>query len=270
VRQATWDPEQYLRHEGHRLRPFLDLLARVPDPPAGPAPRVADLGCGTGNVTALITARWPAARVTGFDNSDAMLRAAAPAAGPTPGDGHLDFRHADLATWEPDEPYDLIITNAALHWVPGHRAALPRWAAALAPGGTLALQVPGQGGAPSHRLLAQLCDSASWRDRLAGLGSKHTGVEDPAGYLALLAGPGRTVDAWETTYAQQLPGEDAVLDWVKGTGLRPVLTALEDDPAACDRFVAEYGAALRTAYPRGEHGTVYPFRRVFAVVTTAR
>ena len=197
-----------------------------------------------------------------------MLRAAAGSAGPTPGGGHLDFRHADLATWEPDGPYDLIITNAALQWVPGHRASLPRWTAALAPGGVLALQVPGQGAARSHALLAELCDSAAWRDSLGGLGLRHDGVEDPAGYLALLAAPGRTVDAWETTYAQLLTGDDPVLDWTKGTTLRPVLTALGNDPAAADRFVAAYGAALRAAYPPGPHGTVYPFRRVFAVVAT--
>ncbi len=267
--QAAWDPGQYLRHARHRARPFLDLLARVPEP-ATAAPRIADLGCGAGNVTALLAERWPAARITGFDNSATMLADAARYAGPTAGGGGLDFRAADLAAWLPDEPFDLIVSNAALQWVPDHREMLPRWTAALAPGGTLAFQLPGQGGAPSHRLLAGLCDSPRWRERLAGLGAQHVAVEDPAGYLALLAAPGRSLDAWETTYAQQLAGDDAVLDWVKGTGLRPVLTALEGDPQARDRFLAEYGAALREAYPRGEHGTVYPFRRVFAVVATAR
>ncbi|MDI5965577.1 trans-aconitate 2-methyltransferase [Streptomyces sp. SL13] len=265
--QASWDPGQYLRHEGHRSRPFQDLLHRVPRLP-GPAPRIADLGCGAGNVTALLAERWPAARITGFDTSADMLHAARRYAGPTAGGGAIDFREGDAARWLPDEPYDLVVSNAALQWVPNHREMIPRWIDGLAPGGVLAFQVPGQAGARSHVLLGELCDGAEWADRLGGLGLRRSGVSDPAGYLDLLAGPGRRVDAWETTYAQLLTGDNPVLDWVKGSALRPVLTALAADPAAADRFLARYAAALREAYPPGPHGTVYPFRRVFAVVAT--
>lgn len=268
MRQATWDPRQYLRHEGHRTRPFLDLLRRVPEPPGEPA-RIADLGCGAGNVTALLAERWPTARITGFDNSPDMLAEADRLAGPTAGGGSLDFRAGDLATWVPDESYDLIITNAALQWVPGHAESIPAWIDGLAPGGTFALQVPGQFASPSHAILRDLCDTAEWNDRLDGLGERHLNVSDPAGYLGLLAGLGCAVDAWETTYAQLLTGDDPVLDWVKGTALRPILTRLADDPDAAERFTAQYRERLREAFPPGPHGTVYPFRRIFAVATRA-
>ena len=266
----TWDPAQYLRHAGHRARPFADLLARVPDLPAGPAstpPRVADLGCGPGNVTTLLAGRWPTARVTGYDNSAEMLARAEEHAGPTPGGGRLDFAHADARTWTPAEPHDLIISNATLQWVPGHVERFADWIAALRPGGTFAFQVPGNFDAPSHRLMRDLAGSPRWEDRLAGTLRHDDAVLTPGAYLERLTGLGCTADVWETTYLHLLTGDDPVLDWVKGTGLRPVLTALDDDPEARDAFVEEYRTALREAYPPGPHGTPFPFRRVFAVAT---
>lgn len=268
-RSPAWDPGQYLRHSGHRTRPFHDLLARIPEPPDRGRPlRIADLGCGAGNVTALLAERWPAARITGLDNSADMLREARAHAGPTPGGGRLDFAPADLTDWVPDEAYDLIVSNAALQWVPGHAESFPAWLAALAPGGTFAFQVPGNGDAPSHALLRELCASPRWRDRLGDAGRRAVEILDPADYLARLAALGCAVDAWETTYVHVLPGADPVLDWVKGTGLRPVLTALADDPEATEEFLTAYRARLREAYPAGPHGTVFPFRRVFVVAVT--
>lgn len=261
----VWDPGQYLRHAGHRARPFVDLLARVPALPGDP-PRIADLGCGPGNVTALLADRWPAAHITGYDNSAEMLDAATVAhAGPTPGGGRLDFAVADARTWTPPEPYDLLLSNATLQWVPGHLRAFARWTAALAPGGTFAFQVPGNFDAPSHRLMRELAGSPRWRNRLADTLRHEDAVHSPAVYLETLTGLGCAADVWETTYLHLLTGQDPVLDWVKGTGLRPVLTALGDDPEARDAFVAEYRTALRTAYPATAHGTVFPFRRIFAV-----
>ncbi|RPK49627.1 trans-aconitate 2-methyltransferase [Streptomyces sp. NBC_01260] len=255
-----WDPQQYLRHADHRTRPFHDLLARVPPLPGAPAPRIADLGCGAGNVTALLAERWPAARITGYDNSPQMLeRARAHAT------ALLDFAEADAATWTPGEPYDLIVSNALLQWVPGHADRFPAWLDGLAPGGTLALQVPGNFEQPSHVLMRELAESPRWRARLGGLLRHADAVLSPAGYLDRLTGPGLIADVWETTYLHLLPGEDAVLDWVKGTGLRPVLTALADDEEARSAFLAEYRDLLRTAYPAGASGTVFPFRRIFAV-----
>ncbi|MET9577446.1 trans-aconitate 2-methyltransferase [Streptomyces massasporeus] len=265
----TWDPAQYLRHADHRARPFTDLLARVPDLPTRPSadhPRIADLGCGPGNVTTLLAARWPTARITGYDNSPEMLdKAHVDHEGPTPGGGRLDFGHADARTWTPDEPHDLIISNATLQWVPGHAERFPDWVAALKPGGTLAFQVPGNFDAPSHRLMRELAGSARWRGRLADTLRHADAVHAPEAYLERLTSLGCAADVWETTYLHLLHGDDPVLDWVKGTGLRPVLTALADDPEAREAFVAEYRAALREAYPAGPHGTPFPFRRVFAV-----
>ncbi|MFJ9207108.1 trans-aconitate 2-methyltransferase [Streptomyces sp. NPDC102264] len=269
---ATWDPAQYLRHAGHRSRPFLDLLARIPEPPAGDggAVRIADLGCGPGNVTALLADRWPAARITGFDNSPAMLdRAREGYEGPTPGGGALDFREGDAAHWTPGEPYGLIVSNAALQWVPNHPESFAGWIGALAPGGTFAFQVPGNFTAPSHALLAELCATPRWRDRLDLPALRSVRVLEPADYLTRLSDLGCAADVWETTYLQLLTGEDPVLDWVKGTALRPVLTALEGDEAATEEFTAQYRDLLRAAYPPGPHGTVFPFRRIFAVARTA-
>ncbi|MER6674892.1 trans-aconitate 2-methyltransferase [Streptomyces sp. NPDC000983] len=261
----TWNPAQYLRHADHRARPFADLLARVPEPPSG-RPRIADLGCGPGNATARLTERWPAARVTGYDNSPEMLARAAAHAGPTPGGGSLDFAHADVRTWVPGEPFDLIVSNATLHWVPDHADLFPAWIAGLAPGGTLAFQVPGNFDSPSHRLMRELARAPRWRDRLAHALRHDGAILTPTAYLDRLAALGcPETDVWETTYVHLLTGEDPVLDWVKGTGLLPVLTALADDVPARDAFVEEYRAALREAYPSGPHGTPFPFRRVFAV-----
>ncbi|MFJ5547756.1 trans-aconitate 2-methyltransferase [Streptomyces sp. NPDC093225] len=264
----VWDPQQYLRHADHRTRPFTDLLARIPELPA-PADRplrIADLGCGPGNVTVLLADRWPEARITGFDLSPEMLaRADQEYAGPTKGGGTLDFRRADLARWVPDEPYDLIVSNAALQWVPSHPGSFPAWVNALPPGGTFAFQIPGNFTSPSHALLAALCDTPRWRDRLAGHGARYIHLLEPAEYLARLTELGCTADVWESTYYQLLQGPDPVLDWVKGTALRPVLTALRDDPAATEHFLGQYRDLLRSAYPPGPRGTVFPFRRIFAV-----
>ncbi|MEU9982015.1 trans-aconitate 2-methyltransferase [Streptomyces sp. NPDC050856] len=265
----TWDPQQYLRHADHRTRPFLDLLARIPELPAtaeGRPARIADIGCGPGNVTALLADRWPDARITGFDLSREMLEQAEKYhAGTTPGGGWLDFRPADAAHWTPDGTYDLIVSNAALQWVPNHPESFPRWLDGLAPGGTLAFQVPGNFTAPSHALLGELCDAPRWRDRLAGHGRRFVHILDSADYLTRLTDLGCAVDVWETVYSQLLQGEDPVLEWVKGTALRPVLTVLDGDEEATAEFLSQYRDLLRKAYPPGPHGTVFPFRRIFAV-----
>ncbi|WP_405751844.1 trans-aconitate 2-methyltransferase [Streptomyces sp. NBC_01411] len=252
----TWDPQQYLRHADHRTRPFHDLLSRIPGTPA----TIADLGCGAGNVTALLADRWPDARITGFDNSPQMLEQAQRHAGPG-----LGFAHADAATWTPAVPYDLLVSNALLQWVPGHADRFADWLDGLATGGTFAFQVPGNFTAPSHTLLAALRESPRWKSRLSGVGDRAGAVLEPAGYLSRLTDLGCTADVWETTYLQLLTGEDPVLDWVKGTALRPVLTALAEDEEAAAAFLTEYRDLLREAYPPGPHGTVFPFRRIFAV-----
>ncbi|MFI6491714.1 trans-aconitate 2-methyltransferase [Streptomyces sp. NPDC050564] len=264
----AWDPSQYLRHAEHRARPFADLLARVPAPPREPA-RIADLGCGPGNVTTQLAERWPTAHITGYDNSPEMLARTTEYAGPTAGGGRLDFAHADLTRWAPPETYDLIVSNAALQWVPGHLESFPAWLDALAPGGTFAFQIPNNIDAPLHALMRELAATARWKDLLDGVLRHEDSVHDPLVYLDRLARLGCEADVWETTYMQLLPGEDPVLDWAKGTGLRPALTALADDPEARDAFVGEYRDLLRDAYPTEPYGTVLPFRRLFAVARKA-
>ncbi|MEU0334196.1 trans-aconitate 2-methyltransferase [Streptomyces sp. NPDC006193] len=261
----AWDPAQYLRHAGHRARPFADLLARIPPLP-GARPRIADLGCGPGNATARLAGRWPTAHITGYDDSPEMLGAArAGHEGPTAGGGRLDFAHADVRTWTPGEPHDLIVSNATLQWVPGHADRFADWTAALVPGGVLAFQVPDNLDAPLHVLMRELAATPRWRSRLAGVLRRTDSVHTPGAYLDRLARLGCATDVWRTTYLHVLPGEDPVLDWVKGTGLRPALTALADDPEARDAFLTAYRDLLREAYPSAPYGTVLPFRRLFAV-----
>lgn len=259
----SWDPAQYLRHADHRSRPFRDLLARVPELP-GVSPRVGDLGCGPGNMTRLLVERWPAARVTGYDNSARMLAEAAEYAG----EG-LSFEEADLTTWTPGEEYDLLISNAALQWVPGHVERLPEWLSSLAAGGVFAFQVPYNLDAPHHTLMRELAAAPRWKRRLSGVLRGENSVQLPETYLRVLAEEGLVPDVWTTTYLHVLQGEDPVLDWVKGTGLRPALDALADDPEARDVFVDEYRGLLREAYPKEPYGTVFPFRRLFVVATKA-
>lgn len=252
-----WDPAKYAQFGDCRDRPYFDLTARI----HADAPRhVVDLGCGPGNLTATLAERWPAAEVTGLDSSAEMLAQAAVHTGLL---RNLSFGQADLAGWIPSRETDVVLTNAALQWVPGHRDLLARWLAALKPGAWFALQVPGNFNAPSHTLMRSLAESAEWAGRLAGVLRHDDVVGEPDEYLNIMLDAGCDADAWETTYYQLLPGVNPVLEWVRGTGLRPVLAALPAPDA--HEFEAEYSARLARAYPAGPHGTVFPFRRIFAV-----
>ncbi|MFC9324682.1 methyltransferase domain-containing protein [Kitasatospora sp. NPDC057015] len=266
---TPWDPAQYLRFADERTRPLHDLLHRVPDLPEPHTPTILDIGCGPGNSTAALRRHWPHAHLTGIDNSPDMLATAR-----THGEPHAHYLHADARTYDPTPHHPhLIVSNATLQWLNpdphpderprGHLTLLRTWTAALRPGGTLAFQVPGNFDAPSHTLLAELRHSPRWRHAL-GHDATRAGVHTPARYLDTLTDAHCTADVWETTYSTLLTGPDPVLEWVKGTALRPVLGRLTD-PADQTAFLAEYGALLREAYPPGPHGTVFPFRRIFAV-----
>lgn len=263
----TWDPERYGRFAAERARPFHDLLARV----GGPPPRsVVDLGCGPGTLTRGLLERWPDAHVVGVDSSPEMVARARRLAGDPRTGARLRVVEADVRSWTPDAPVDVVVTNALLQWVPGHAALLAEWAGWLAPGGRLALQVPGNFDAPSHALLRRVARRPDYAPHLQGVLRGAESVLDAAGYAEVLAGAGCLPDAWETTYLHLLDpegehGDDAVLAWVRGTALRPVLDALDAVPDLREKFVAEYGALLREAYPRRPWGTPLPFRRVFAV-----
>jgi trans-aconitate 2-methyltransferase len=273
-----WDPGTYLRFGDERGRPFFDLLSRVQEDEPG---FVVDLGCGPGNLTAVLAERWPGARVLGVDSSPEMIeaaraeagaadavaaeagaaQAAAPGAGAVPA-GRLEFRLANIRTWQPEQPVDVITCNAVLQWIPGHQELLTSWVRWLTPGGWLAFQLPGNFDQPSHTILRDLASAPRWKPLLGGA-TLNRQAGEPGGYLALLAGAGCEVDAWETTYLHVLHGEDAVVDWYRGSGLRPVLAALT--PALAEDFLAEYRDRIRAAYPAAPYGTVLPFRRVFVV-----
>ncbi|HET6503703.1 MAG TPA: trans-aconitate 2-methyltransferase [Amycolatopsis sp.] len=249
-----WDPAKYLDYADLRGRPFFELLARID----APAPRrVVDLGCGPGNLTIRLAERWPGAIIEAGDSSAEMVEAARAAS--------VDARLLDVRDWVPAEDTDVVITNAVLQWVPGHRELLRRWAGQLPSGAWLAFQVPGNMSAPSHVLARDLAATPKWAAELRGVTLRdEDAVDDPQGYAELLADAGCLVDAWETTYLQGLPGRNAVLEWISGTALRPIKAAL--DPAAWTRFRADLAPLLDEAYPPRPDGTTwFPFRRIFAV-----
>jgi trans-aconitate 2-methyltransferase len=250
-----WDPGQYRRFADERARPFFDLVARI----GTDAPRtVVDLGCGPGDLTVDLARRWPAAAIVGIDSSAEMI-AAAHRGEKRPG---VSFAVADLRDWQPDARVDVLICNAVLQWVPGHLRLLPRWVSWLSGGGWLAFQLPGNFDQPPHAVLREMAASPRWRP-LIGEAELTRQAGDLTGYLDVLAGAGCQVDAWVTTYLHILHGEDPVVEWVKGTALRPVLAVLDDAETA--EFLAEYRDRMRRAYPPRSFGTVLPFRRVFVV-----
>jgi trans-aconitate 2-methyltransferase len=249
----AWDPQTYLTFAHERSRPFFDLLARVgAEAPAS----VVDLGCGPGNLTAALLRRWPGARVLGVDSSAEMVAEARRLSA----DG-LTFEVADLSEFRPARPIDVVVSNATLQWVPGHLDLLADLVGWIAPGGWLGFQVPGNFDAPSHALLHRLAADPRFAPYTADVARPAS--HDPETYLERLLRLGLRAEVWETTYLHVLQGPDPVLRWVSGTGARPVLQALPD--ALRRAFEEEYAAALRTAYPAREFGTVLPFRRVFAV-----
>ena len=250
---TDWDPDRYQLFADERSRPFADLVGRI----AAVHPRVVvDLGCGPGPLTAGLARRWPDAQIIGVDSSPAMVEAAAEYASP-----NLRFELADLRDWQPSAPVDVLVSNAALQWVPGHRSLLPRLTGMLREHGWLAVQVPGNVEHPSHRLLRRLADDPRFAGATAGLTWPHSA--EPADYLADLVELGCRVDVWETTYLHVLTGPDPVFTWLSGTGARPVLQALTEQQRAV--FAAEYRALLSQAYPARRYGTVLPFRRIFVV-----
>jgi trans-aconitate 2-methyltransferase len=257
---TRWNPEQYAKYGDQRLRPALELLERVP---LQSPQLVYDLGCGSGNVTRLLAERWPAARICGLDNSKEMLEKAA--AGPGP----IEWVEGDIAEWAPDRPPDLIYSNAALHWVTDHPRLFPRLAGYLKSGGCLAVQMPLSWGAPSHRLMrATLADGGPGGRPLGSTALREAvaqrWVAEAEQYYDWLASLARSLDIWETEYLQVLTGADPVLEWVKGTGLRPILNGLEGEER--EIYLAEYTRRLREAYPMKPDGrTLYPFRRLFIV-----
>lgn len=247
----SWDPDVYESFADHRLRPGLELLRRVPDI----RPRLAvDLGCGTGALTRAIAHRWPSARVVGIDSSGDMLDR-------VEGDS-VEWVKADIRSWSPDEPVDLVYSNAALHWLDDHPGLFGRLARLVAFGGVLAVQMPDNWREPSHTIPAAILDDGDYPET-----AREALLRDPVGRLEdyrRWIGTSFEFDLWETTYHQVLTGEDPVLRWVMGTVLRPVVDTL--GPPERDRFLDGCARAYRAAYPPEPDGrTVLAFRRMFVV-----
>jgi len=254
----AWDPKTYLAFGAERTRPAADLLGRI----AVQKPsRVADLGCGPGNSTALLRARWPDAAIDGIDVSSEMLQEAR-ASGVD-----ARFIQADITEWAPGELYDVIYSNAALQWLGGHERLFPRLLSFLAPGGVLAIQVPRNFDETCHRLIREAVADPRWAASLKEV-RDWWNVLAPEAYYDLLAKKGLHIDLWETRYFHLLDGEDAVFRWMAGTGLRPFAAALE--APLKEQFLEHCRNLLAAVYPRRADGkTIHRFLRLFVVVTAA-
>ncbi|MEP7297157.1 MAG: trans-aconitate 2-methyltransferase [Burkholderiales bacterium] len=252
---SDWNPELYRKYEDERTRPARDLLARVAleDPK-----RIVDLGCGPGNSTELLVERFPNAQVIGTDNSEAMLAGARkrlPA---------CTFELSDIAQWQPAVAPDLIYANAALQWVGDHAALLPRLFNCLAPGGTLAIQMPDNRDEPTHRLMREVATLDPWSSVIGDAAMVRTKILALNQYYDLLAADAAEVDVWRTAYQHPMETPAAIVEWVRSTGLRPFIDPLT--PAYRDGFLAEYERRIALAYlPRADRRLLLAFPRLFIV-----
>jgi len=250
---TTWEPQTYLRYADIRFRAGLDLIARIPKSEYS---TIYDLGCGTGHLTRILADTFPNSKVTGIDSSPEML-AEARREFPT-----LDWEKADISSWHPPASADLIYANAALQWVPDHETLLPSLLNKLRPGGVLAMQVPRHFESPSHLGLKELVMQIEWRAKLELL--LLAPIPPPETYWRWLSPHARNLELWETIYLQVLEGKDPVVNFMRGTALRPFLSALPEHQAA--RFIDAFAARMAIAYPPQPNGqTLFPFRRLFVV-----
>jgi len=252
---ASWDPDIYALYRRYRERPAFDLLAAIPQ---DLTPReIWDLGCGAGEQAALLTARYPQARVRGLDSSLEMLSRARmlPA--------RVEWIEGDIEGFAPEAPADLLFSNAALQWLDDHETLIPRLAGMLASGGVLAVQMPVVEGLGWRASLTEIAEMGPWARRLRGV----VGVRParaPEDYYAWLAPLCAQTDIWTTTYLHALHGEDPIVEWTMGTSLRPYLDALPDDEKTS--FLDAWRDRLAKDYPRrADDVTLFPFKRMFIV-----
>jgi trans-aconitate 2-methyltransferase len=251
----TWDANLYLKFASERTQPSLDLIARIGL--AEPA-RIIDLGCGPGNSTLMLRRRWPRASLVGLDNAEAMIKAAREAY------PHEQWVLEDAASWTADEPYDIVFSNAALQWLPDHANLFPHLLNQVAPGGVLAVQMPAHYASPLHHITLEVADDAAWRHLMEGPRNALT-KKSPSFYYDALQPFASRVELWETEYYHVVNGPQSIVDWFRGTGLRPFLEALET-PAQQERFLSMMLEGYTRAYPRQKDGRVlFPFRRLFII-----
>ena len=254
----TWDAKQYLRFHDQRTRPCRELAARIS---IGAPGRVIDLGCGPGNSTAVLAERWPKCALTGLDSSADMI-AAARKSHPS-----IDWQIGDIAAWAEKNSgaYDIVFSNAALQWVDNHAALFPRLFRHVAAGGALAIQMPGNYDAPAHLIMREMALSPAWRGHFPADGIREWHVHDLAAYYDILAPIAAAVDFWETEYLHVMEDAAGIVEWYKGTGLRPFLDALAGDELKAS-FLAQYLERIRQAYPvRKDERVIFPFRRLFLI-----
>lgn len=251
----SWDSDQYLKFARERTQPAIDLAMRVEiAAPHG----VIDLGCGPGNSTTVVARRWPNAEISGLDNSGAMLTTARSQF------PHGHWIESDISAWQAAAPVDVIFSNAALQWLPDHRREFPRLLAQLAPGGALAVQMPANLDAPAHRLMREVAASTPWRAHFP-TAPREWHVHPPEFYYDVLTPHVSRLDLWTTDYMHVLEGIDGIIEWYRGTGLRPWLDALTDETTR-ERFLGAYRARLVAYFSERADGHVlFPFRRLFFV-----
>jgi trans-aconitate 2-methyltransferase len=254
----NWSAKQYISFEDELTRPVRDLLNAVPETDVRSA---VDLGCGPGNSTEVLATRFPGAAIRGLDSSPDMVSAARKRL------PQLRFDVAAIERWDEPGPFDVILANAVLQWVPDHAALLPRLIRRLAPGGSLAVQMPDNLDQPAHRLMRDLAAAGPWADRLAGATASRTALEGAGWFYSLLRPHCAQVQVWRTTYHHPLSGgAEAIVEWFKGSGLRPFLAALESVEQAA--YLDRYRSAVAEAYPALPDDTVLlPFPRLFIVAT---
>lgn len=251
----SWNPDLYLKFAGERTRPSVDLAARVE---VAAARSVIDLGCGPGNSTAIVRARWPSADVTGLDSDPVMIAVAQKS------DTGVRWELADAAAWEPADGYDVVFSNALLQWLPDHESLIPKLFRAVNPGGALAVQLPAHTFSPLHQHILAIAGEPGWPDTLRDARTVLTSHEPPF-YYDVLCPLTKRLDLWVTEYCHVLDGPDAILTWIRGTGLRPFLQALPDEVVRT-RFEAELLKRIEVSYPRRRDGRVlFPFRRLFFI-----
>lgn len=251
----VWDADQYLKFQQERTQPAIDLAARVQFKSPG---RIVDVGCGPGNSTAVLAARFPKADLSGLDSSADMLATARAS------NEEIHWFQADVTTWEPEEEYDLIFSNAVLQWVPDHQTVFPRLMRFLNPGGALAIQLPAHYASPLHRCVVDVSELPEWRDATENARQRLIS-ETRSFYYDLLSPLAARIDLWETEYIHTMESVEAILEWFRGTGLRPYLEALPDDNQRV-RFETELLSRYRDAYPTQANGKIlFPFRRLFIV-----
>ncbi len=254
----AWDPRQYERFAAERSHPFYDLVALM-QPLGNAGGRLVDLGCGQGNLTAELPALLGAAEVLGVDNSPAMLADSAAFASAA-----VRFAEGDIATWWDPGRWDVVFANAALQWVPDHRAVLARWSDLLRPGGQLAVQVPANSDHQSHVLIGELAAEEPFASGFAGgsppIDPVATNVMRPEHYAALLDELGFTDQSVRLqVYGHHLASAAEVVEWTRGTSLTRIKRTLPTD--LYDAFVVEYRRRLIAALGAAEP-YFYPFKRI--------